>query len=224
MFVIDEVVFYHFFKCAGSSIGKSLVDQRRDDLKFYKSHASPAFLPDDFKDYRAISLVRNPIDWYESFINYEINRRNKNLEIMQLSRIICYENYPEKTIADFDVIFDRMINFREFFKEGSPARKHFEYILTSKNQHPILKNLFPNAKNIVLEDTYLQFMYRYFGLAETEMFHMETQMKDVLDILKLEEGCYVNKTGSKTRLSNKQRELIKSKDKWIFEEFGYAID
>jgi hypothetical protein len=214
MFVVDNTVFIHLQKSAGTSIFEMLIKERRNDIKFLINHKSLRSLPEEYESYRKIALVRNPLTWYESFYNYLIFNRDNHPKV--------YESFPyieKKLIEDKRISFflQKALNFDYYF---NPRKTELSKNLI-EHQRPMMSDFYPNALNIHFEKTFYQDRVEILGIRECELFHMETQFDEVMDILKLKNKLFENKIEKTERLSVSQQQQILEVDETLFDLFGY---
>jgi len=214
MFIIDETVFIHLQKCAGTSIRTALQNQRRNDLRYSVLHQTLESVPSYAKDFRKIALVRDPLTWYKSFYHF-LNSTDK--KIVYEEQVIA--GWIDNKVCSFDEFLDRALNFGEIMRKPKYF-KPFKRILT-KSGNRMLANYYPDASNIEFGDTMYQHYFNLLGISECEMFKMETEMDKVLDILKLKKLPRVNVSDNDNTITEEQKEKILEKDRILFEKMGY---
>ena len=224
-----EICFIHLFKCAGSSIQKALKDENLMDVSSLEPHAS-LFKYSNRKYSNNISLVRNPLTWYESIVNYEMSRVDDGLGVNLFSRYFIFKDYPngDRTI-DFNMSIDRMINMSDFFEEQPHQLEHFkEELLPNKYSNRMIMNIF-NIETITditemkLEKTFYQEIMKRFGIYDTTAYRMEDQLNDVVKILGIKNLPYVNVNKKSNKITINQIDTIKRNDSNLFGLFGYDL-
>lgn len=234
MFIVEkdfesEICFIHMYKCAGMSILKSLRNENL--LNEQESHIHNSLYKYYNKDYSInISLVRNPLTWYKSLVNYEISRIEDELGINLFARYFIFEDYPnDNRNMDFNMSIDRMINMKDFFKEHPHQLQHFkDELKENKYSNRMVMNIFniktlDDIENMKLEETYYQEMIKRFGIYDTTFYRMEDELKKATDILGIKELVHININKKNNSLSDIQLETIKNKDKELFDKFGYKL-
>jgi len=224
-----DICFIHIYKCAGMSILKSLNDEKLIDNS--QSHIHNSLYKYPYRKYsNNISLIRNPLTWYESLVNYEISRIEDGLGINVFARYFIFKDYPNNDrTMDFNMSVDRMINMKVFFEEQPHQLEHFKQeLLPNKYSNRMVMNIFniKSVKDITemkLEKTYYQEMCKRFGIYDTTTYRMEDQLTDVINILGIKNLAYININKNHNNLTKNQIDTIKINDSKLFDLFGYEL-
>jgi len=234
MFIIrkknePDICFIHMYKCAGMSILKSLNDEKLIDNRYSFIHNSLYNYP--YRKYsKNISLIRNPLTWYESLVNYEMSRIDNNLGINLFARYFIFKDYPNNDKRmDFNMSINRMINMFDFFKEQPHQLEHFKNeLLPNKYSNRMVMNIFNIKKieditNMKLEKTYYQEMCKRFGIYDTTTYRMEDELDKIIKILGIKNLVHININKKYNKINKKQISIIKKNDINLFLKFGYKI-
>ena len=208
MFIIDETVFIHLHKCAGTSIHQMLLLERRNDIKFIVNHRSLKNLPPEYKNYRKIALVRNPLTWYNSFYDYSWRKSKDELQLV--------EGLLTKDVS-FDTFLNRALDFNNFM---SPYHRQFRKTLI-EDHRPMIQDFYSNAQEIEFENTLYRERFETLGVGGCELFHMETQFQEVMDILKLKTELKRNVSPNLKIPDIEHQNLILKSDDKMFDLLGY---
>jgi len=233
MFIVEKedetICFIHMYKCAGMSILKSLRNEKLLNEEDSHIHNS-LYRYYNYSRTNNISLIRNPLTWYKSLVNYEISRIEDDLGINLFARYFIFEDYPNNNRnMNFDMTIDRMINMKKFFIEQPHQLQHFkDELRENKYSNRMVMNIFNirsfnDIDNMILEDTYYQEMVKRFGIYDTTYYRMEDDLLKVKEILGIKELVHININKKNNTLSDFQLEEIKIKDKVLFDKFGYDL-
>jgi len=216
MYVIDNTVFIHLQKCAGTSVGEALKDQRLGDLKYMVVHQSLQTVPEIYNNYRKIALVRSPLTWYKSF--YEYNLTSSDKVSMEQRALLGWMDNKE---YDFDTYLERALNFKVLMQNKKYIDKFRRNLLHKTTRQ--MSNFHPDANNLEFGETLYQYYVNVLGIDSCETFQMEKQMNEVLEILKLDQIPHSNKSLNDNIITETQKQRIITKDKILFEKWGYEI-
>ena len=216
MIIIDNRVYLHIVKTGGTSIKRAVLKHRSDDVQFEWQHGSANRIPPEFKHFEKIALVRNPYDWYKSYYDYILWKKNGKL----LAERMAMKNGYNKSngYVSFDIFLNRALNFQDFiikYNVINDIKKNMK-----KCGRLFFYSLWGDLTKTPDYKTFYQF-HLYGAIdKETKVFKMEENIKDVFTKLKLEE-IKVNVSPKMDNLTSAQKNKIFKADRMIFEEFNY---
>lgn len=222
MIIYKNFIIPHIFKCAGTSIRRSIIKYKPLDLKYVSEHDSTSSIDSDIfswsKEYQKILVVRHPYSFYVSFYNYSLNMPKINA----LSTILDREKGKVKS---FDQWLDDNLDIPYFFKRN--PNKLVSFRLEVINRTGFIKTWFQNKPLTDLQPE--DFVGSYYSLLvdklffkDGEIFKLESDIENLKKTLDLPNLLVENKGNvKKFELTQEQKDKIYIHDKELFERFNY---
>lgn len=233
MIIYNNYILPHIFKCAGTSIRRTLVKYDSQNIKYLSEHDSKYMLDSRAmswaKDFEMVALVRNPYDFYESLYNYHYNMETINA-LSSFTERKFKNNIMTNEPKDLTEWLEANLNLPGFFEENPGFFLHFKKDLMDR-PNGFMKTWFINK---ALADLQHQDLVGSLYQLQTKIllrdnnikiFKIETELKAFLDYIGfLEPSKLLRENITKTKefkLTQEHRDLIYRKDKALFERFGY---
>jgi len=221
LLIYNKIKIPHLFKCAGTSLRRTLVKYDIQGISYISEHDSKDIL-DNMSwctNYNSVSLVRHPYAYYESLYNY-----HKDMPVINALSTITEKDYLNK-IKNFDTWLDATLDLPKFFEE-SYRLQAFIKELSSRNG--FLKSWFMNKPlNELKPDDFIGSMYSLqvnkMLWDDTQTFKLENEVPLFLRHIGFSHNLLQeNITADKSSVLNKeQKERIYNADRHLFERFGY---
>jgi len=227
MTVTNTRVILHTPKTAGSSIRWPAM--KIDGLQYSCQHCHIKMLPNQYKNMKKITFVRNPYDWYASRYSFTIKRKNhiKNLDD------VFTETFSNDFTKDFNDVLPLYMNLTKAFENKFLLEKFKTKLKreVTNNYQCWLVSYWDNIDNITAESFENRSLYDWWlnicGVYEADaIYRIEDQHEYGL---KKEFGENINivHRNKTNRLSNVSLYnydnilLVKNIDAKIFKKFGY---
>jgi len=218
MFIIDDKVFIHLHKCGGMSIKSSLFKNREKDLKFMVRHQCTNSIPDQFRDYERIALVRNPLTWYRSFYYYTIEYSTRS---HLLQHMIYKRGKARREFVTLEEFMNRSLRFSDYCKRTDYIGKFRKFMSTHNNHFSSAQ--IGDMTSFDPPETFYQFHFDTMIDDTVKLYHLESEFDDVCEILKIP-STHTNKSSNsniKTPLDESIQKLILEKDEILFDKMKY---
>jgi len=227
MLIIDDTIFLHLHKCAGTSMGNTVEKYRKYDIQYVSTHNSLNTLPDEFKHFPVVSLVRNPLTWYISWYTWSC-KKHKEMSYYNtpLNAVLLLEN---GVTVDIHTFIDRATNLPRFFKNNPEKLEILRDIMLSHRTYDWWKAIIGDLtklSDIKFNGSLYELLIKGIGVLGSTTYRIEDQKDIVIEMLKLPElgvtefsrdnVSYPSQNASKEDLEK----IIKADDK-LFDLFGY---
>ena len=207
----DKIItFLHMVKSAGTSVHQALI-QANKITHVNQRHASINNLPDQYKDYPRIIVIRKPEDWYRSFYRFFLGVEGY-LSFMLNDPKEPYDGYIYP--IEVDEFARRSANFKDTLLRYPNKARVFNNLLRSQSHMHFITGYFKSAIDLEKPETLDQFdmsLYEWFwrnvGGANAIFIPM-----DRLDLIEKIFGItipHANKTSDEKPESNFKRGTIK---------------
>jgi len=215
-----QTVIIHVPKTGGSSVRWPAVD--KFNVRHTCQHCAYKMLPDKFKDYRKITFVRNPLDWYASRFYFDKKKwdtRNR------AKREPFTDALSNEYSLNFEQTLPRMLDLTEAFKD----KKVFESFKTkirrevNNNYQVWWVSYFDDIEALTPEDFGHKSLYQWFlDICGVENCDVVYRLEDQYEFgMKKEFGndvsiIHKNKTGrreTKDIYSQKMVNMVNQKEK-----------
>ena len=225
---IDKIII-HVPKTGGSSVRWPAI--KKFGNRYACQHCNIKMLPGIYKDFKKITFIRNPIDWYASRYFFD-NKKYKNGAIKKEP---FSDALSEDYSLDFETTLKRMLNLTETFKDERIFSLFKSKVLreVNNNYQTWWVSYFDDIDGLKPEDFGGKSLYQWFidicGVYECDsIYRLEDQYsfgmkREFGEDIKL---IHKNRTGRKPsrEIYSKDSEiLVKNVDSEIFKEFGYKL-
>jgi len=225
MLIVDNIVFVHLHKCAGTSFGNAVQSLRGDDIQFVSTHAPVTSIPAAFRALRKVTLVRNPFEWYESWFNWSVKRAQflSNRQSNPFNMLM----HSADGMVNIHTFIDRATDLPRFFRENPKQLKEFKASLRDHKVAQWFKAILGDVTKLdanTIAPTLYQLLVSGMGVEESEIYRMEDQLIDVMNIAGIGERR-LNRDNETFRIQKRNEEdsaKILKADLKLFEMFGYV--
>lgn len=215
MLIVEGVnkVFVHMPKTGGMAFNNA-IRKKHPKLRYHCYHQNIETVPEKYKDYPRVGLIRNPINWYISFYNHDLRMKRKGTVNFSPIIKILSNNFN----LNFRDTLPRMLNLGEFFNKKENyelLRQELQDIVTVKN-YDIVTMSYPDLSNIgQVGDTLYDHWYKFVGLEKATTYRLEDKTMPFAENMQVvNEGYKVDLSKIYTKEMIKQ---IKEKDeKYIY--------
>ncbi len=236
MLAYKNKLFQHIPKCGGTTVETFFKEKHREDIEYHIHQKSLHTIPDQYKSYEKVIIIRNPLTWYISYYHYMAKQQNTNFSGSPFNRnivpVLMLRKDPYDTssgVVSLEVFMDRALNINKFFNEPQINNFIRESLLINKHDN-INKNIFTNFKTLMYKDrlefepTLYQFLLTRYGILdkfdESKIFKLEDGLDEFFKYMGVTdyESTYKKNEGEYNK--NKDRSSIefdiKSKDTLLF--------
>jgi hypothetical protein len=203
---------------------KKMVSKPRflSKVLYLSAHRPLSFLKNPLfeyaKDYEIVALIREPVAWWKSWVNYNYSLKR----VCALMETTMFSDWNAR--LEIDETIQNGIDLPEFFKvPQNLERLHKNFLKSPKNAH-----LWAYIGNIhSLTPTYFKnkapTIYQFYVNSmideRVKVFRYEDQFQEFLDYVELPKPPRYNITQYKFDISNEIQDLIKEKERPIYEKY-----
>ena len=220
MIILDNKIIQHIPKTAGTSL-KETIRQHKIPVNYMGIHVplnylnNPAF--SYAKNYEKIAVVRTPVSWYNSWINYHRPRKRS----CSLTQALLYNQDDNLQLSGADFLHNAL-NLTKFFKDN-PQKLEFvkQHVLTDPRGHS--KNFLGNISELTPEYFQDQGLYEFYIKRQLDdsftIFTMESQLKEFLNHIGVPELISSNVTRYIEKLPGYIEVAINEKYNWFYKKY-----
>jgi len=228
MTVTNTRVILHTPKTAGSSIRWPAINI--DGLQYSCQHCKYEMLPEQYKDMRKITFVRNPYDWYASRYFFDKKRDNNKLSDRNDIFTSIFSNNFELTFKETLPFY---MNLTETFRDKfilNRFKNALKYQVTN-NYQCWLVSYWDNIEDIKPEDFENKSLYQWWldivGVDKADAWyriedqHEEGMKKEFGENVNIIHKNKSHRPNTNTLYTDDMKHIVYEADKNIFIRYGY---